>query len=521
MEPQPASRLSRDDIFYRAVLARDSRFDGKFFVGVKTTGVYCRPICPARPKRENVEFFASAFTAEKAGYRPCLRCRPESAPLSPAWVGRSAVVRRALRLICTRPEERFKEDEFAAQFGMTARHLRRLFEDEVGRTPKRIADGIRLDFARKLIVETKLPVTEIAFLSGFRSVRRFNSAMLARFRRSPSEMRGTRAAPPRAKPRARPARRSHEPGDAESEPHPGVLLTLAYRPPLDWDALLDFYRVHHVPGAERVSATAYERAFVIDDSPGWVRAMNDADGSRIVLRIAAENPRCLFHVAQRMRLMFDLDADPVVVANAFADVPELARLVRKRPGLRIARAWDAYEMAVCTILGQLISTAHARQLAGRVVEEYGEVMSAPGRWDEPVDLAETQRSWRQFPSPERLAASRLARIGTTHAKKMAIRELSRLVAGGKVSLGAQQDLDDFRRALLGIKGIGPWTAEYIALRALGDADAFPGQDLVLRQAAARHPEMDLDAVRPWRGYAAVHLWREYAGRNRAAERGED
>lgn len=493
----------RDDIYYRAVLARDNRFDGKFFVGVKTTGIYCRPICPARPKRENVTFFATALAAEKAGYRPCLRCRPESAPRSPAWIGTSAVVRRALRMISAQPQCHLDEDTFAEQFGLSARHLRRLFDDEVGQTPKRIADSIRLDFARKLIVETQLPITEIALASGFRSLRRFNSAMKDRFRRPPSEIR-------KHQNERRHQRRPAGTDMPIASATPGILLTLAYRPPLDWDALLQFYRTHGIPGIESVSANSYTRTFQIDGATGMFEATNESDRSRIRLRIITDDTRCLFQVAQRVRLMFDLDADPVIIANAFARCPILSRLVQRHPGLRIARGWDPFETAVGTILGQLVSTLHARQLAGQMAREYG----APFRTTHPRTTSGhslNDADWYHFPIPQRLAAARLSRVGTTRTKKQAIRAFSQLVAQGDLSFAAEQDLTEFRERLLQIHGIGPWTAEYIALRAMGDTDAFPADDLVLRQMVRQNPEMDLDSVRPWRGYAAIHLWHEFAG----------
>ncbi|MFH1143299.1 MAG: AlkA N-terminal domain-containing protein [Candidatus Eisenbacteria bacterium] len=486
---------NRDDLYYRAMLARDHRFDGRFFVGVKTTGIYCRPICPARPKRENVEFFASAAAADKAGYRPCLRCRPESAPHSPAWIGRSAVVQRALRLISTQPDAHFDESEFASRFGLSARHLRRLFLEEVGRTPKRIRDSIRLDFARQLIVETRLPITEIAFTSGYRSLRRFNDAIRTRFRRTPSGIRTAHAAGG--------SRRG------AASPGPGVRLTLAYRPPFDWRALLQFYRAHCIEGVEQVSATTYARAFAIEGGSGWVEVTHDAQRSRLEIRVLTADHGCLFHVAQRVRLMFDLDSDPVVVANAFSVSPLLCRLRRKHPGLRIARGWSPYETAVGTILGQLVSTTRARQLTGRLVREYGQPLVHPL----------TGETWYRFPTPACLAAAHLAEIGTTRVRREALRVFSRLVARGELSLAAEQDPGDFRDRLQRIPGIGPWSAEYIALRAMGDTDAFPGRDLILRRVTELHPDLDPEAVRPWRGYAAIHLWHAYATRLSGSARG--
>jgi len=470
----------RDDLRYRAVLARDYRFDGKFFVGVKTTGVYCRPICPARPKRENIEFFPTALSAERAGYRPCLRCRPESAPLSPAWVGTSAVVQRALRHIAAQPGAAAGEDEFAGLFGLSARHLRRLFEQELGKTPKQICDAIRLDFARKLIVETRVPITEIAFTAGFRSLRRFNDAVQVRFRRPPTEIRKRRR---------------------ESASSPGIVLGLSYRPPLDWEALLDFYRGHRIEGVESASGTAYERTFLLDGVAGLARVTHAPDKPELRLRVVANDHRCLFPLVQTVRRMFDLDSDPVLVANALSLCPVLSRLYKRRPGLRIARGWNAFEVAVCAILGQLVSTTHARRLCRALVQHYGE------RGVHPL----TGETCRHFPDAARLAHARLTELGVTRAKREAIRVFAERVASGELSLSPAQDPAEFKARLRQIPGIGSWTAEYIALRALGDVDAFPMDDLILKRAVALHPEMNLEATRPWRGYAAVHLWRQYAG----------
>ena len=519
----------RDDIFYRAVLARDYRFDGKFFVGVKTTGVYCRPICPARPKRNNVEFFASAASAERAGYRPCLRCRPESAPASPAWVGTSAVVRRALRQIASRAGDApLREEEFAQTFGMSARHLRRLFERELGRTPKQIADAMRLDFARKLVVESTLPMTEIAYTAGFRSLRRFNDAMQQRFRRSPTKMRGAGARGPllrghgtlvvaqRDGAHSRGIRLRHVSGDDFPA---GIRLSLAYRPPFDWNALLVFLDAHRIEGLESCSDGRYERIFLFEGKSGIARVTKPAHNtaaercaSRIArrkagdgkpelqLEIVTQDARCLFPVAQKIRRMFDLDSDPVLVANALAACPALSKLVIKRPGLRIPGCWDAFELAVCAIIGQVVSLTRARALVAQLIAQHG----SPGM--HPL----TGERLRHFPAPGRLAGARLTGISMPESKRVALITLARRLAAGELSLDPAQDPEELKAHLQEIPGIGPWTAEYIALRAIGDADAYPAQDLILRRASALHPDMQLKAVRPWRGYAAVHLWREHA-----------
>lgn len=468
---------SQADIYYKAMLARDYRFDGKFFVGVKTTGIYCRPICPAKPKRQNVEFFASSSGAEKAGYRPCMRCRPEAAPLSAAWSGKSAVVKRGLRMIAAGELEGMNEDQFASRFGMSARHLRRLFEEEVGRTPKQIAIEARLGFARKLISETQLPVSQIAGTAGFSSLRRFNDAFKKRFHQAPTAARKK----------------------LQLKAEGGHSLRLAFRPPYDWETIVGFYRNHCIPGLDEVRDGRYERHFLLDGAPGFL-SLSPPVKNELELRINCADPRVLFEVVRRVRRMFDLDSDPLLIANSFASVNELSKFHRKFPGLRLPRGWDPFESAISGILGQFVSVTFASQLVGQLVAEYGEIIVHPI----------TGREVRVFPRPEVLAKANLEKIKTTGARKRTVQEFSRQVANGEIDLSDAQDPGVFREKLLALNGIGPWSSEYIALRAIGDTDAFPATDLILKRALEKHPRMNLDLVKPWRSYAAIYLWKEYA-----------
>lgn len=479
--------MPKDDAYYRAMLARDHRFDGKFFVGVKTTGIYCRPICPARPRRENVEFFATARLAEREGYRPCLRCRPEAAPGSPAWAGKSAVVQRALKAIADQEPAGLGEEAFAARFGVGARHLRRLFEAEIGESPTRLMLEGRLDFARKLIVETAVPMAEIARTAGFASLRRFNAAIKDRFRRPPTALR-------------RPARRAEE----------GLALSLAYRPPFDWEWAIGYYRSHAIAGLESFpdrAGGAYERVFRFGGAVGLARVTPHPDPARLRLQVFGGDTASLGRLARTVRRMFDLDSDPLLVANAFAADPHLRRLHRGHPGLRSPRGWDPFETAVGAILGQLVSREQANRLVAQLVEAYGE----------PVRHPLTGATVHLFPAPATLAAASLDPVGTTGARKALLREFSRQVAAGELSLDSAQDPVAFRKHLLALKGLGPWTAEYICLRALGDADAFPATDLVLKRALSTHPACDPGRVRPWRGYAAAWLWHAHAERSRTTK----
>lgn len=469
----------QDDLYYQAMLARDYRFDGKFFIGVKTTGVYCRPICPAKPKRRNVEFFPHAVAAERAGYRPCLRCRPESAPDSPTWIGTTVVVQRALKQIANNELLHTDEDTFASRLGVTARHLRRLFVQEIGQTPKRISDNNRLDFARKLVVETHLPMTAAAMTAGFSSLRRFNDAFKVRFRRSPSQLRRKQSS---------------------ADPGAGVELTLSYRPPFGWDNLLSFYQSHTLPGLQEVVGNRVQRLFRMGSTTGFLEIQPVPDLPQLRLRVIAGNPTILFDVVRCVRRMFDLDSDPLLIANHFSSFPSLDRLYRVCPGLRVPRGWDPFETAVCTILGQLVSVSHASALVGQLISAYGDEIVHPL----------TSKPARVFPTAETLARSDLAHVKTTTARKQTIREFSRRVLSGVISLNDAQDPAAFRQALLNIKGLGPWSAEYISLRALGDTDAFPAKDLILARALEHHPDLDLDLVKPWRAYAAVYFWKEFS-----------
>jgi AraC family transcriptional regulator of adaptative response / DNA-3-methyladenine glycosylase II len=475
---------SQADIYFQAVRSRDPRFDGRFFVGVKTTGIYCRPTCPAKPKRENVEFFPSRLAAERAGYRPCLRCRPESAPASPAWIGSTAVVNRALRLIGEGRLLEESEDEFAASLGVTARHLRRLFDAELGKTPKRISDDFRLDLARKLLVESRLPMAEVAYGAGFASLRRFNDAIQKRFHRAPRELRRGKA------------------GNAGEGP--GLTLGLAYRPPFDWKNLLAWHRAHHLRGIETVGDTrdgaTYHRVFRHAGKIGAFSLSPIRGENSLRLRIVYPDPSALFPLVQRIRRMFDLDSDPLVVANAFAPSSFASGLVKRFPGLRIARGWDPFETAVTTILGQLVSVRQAQALAGELIRSYGERVADPLTGGEAF----------VFPTPTRLATASLSSLGTTNARRKAIREFSARVAKGDLKLDASADIEATKKAMLAIPGIGPWTAEYVALRALGDPDAFPASDLVLRRETRAHPDFSPEDLKPWRGYAAVYLWQVFA-----------
>lgn len=467
--------MKRDDIFYAAMRARDHRFDGKFFVGVKTTGIYCRPICPAQPKRENVEFFLNTIDAERSGYRPCLRCRPESAPQSPAWIGKSAIVRRAIKILNHQETIEFREEKFAQQFGVSARHLRRVFVEEVGKTPKQLSFENRLNLSRKLIVETRLPITEIAFASGFRSIRRFNEAFKNRFDRNPSEIR-------------------RSPTSALAP----LRISLSYRPPFDFDGLLHFYRVHQVGELERFEDQRMIRIISWKGKVGEIAVSNDPEHSRLWVEIDFDDITVIPSLIAKVRALFDLDSDPVIIANAIETDPDLKRVLKNHPGIRIPSGWDPFEIAVSTILGQFVSIEFGRTLVGDLIQLFGDSAEWKGR------------QLKLFPQPERIAFSDLSGLRTTTSRKRTLIEFAKRVASGELSLELTQDMEEFHRKLLAIPGIGPWTASYVTLKVLRHTDAFPDTDLILARALKFHPKQIIDQTSPWRGYVAALLWREYS-----------
>jgi AraC family transcriptional regulator of adaptative response / DNA-3-methyladenine glycosylase II len=469
----------------RARLSRDPRFDGKFFIGVTSTGIYCRPICPSPTSNiANVRYYATAAAAAAAGFRPCLRCRPEAAPGTPAWLGTSAVVQRALRLIQDGVLDDSSVDALASRLGIGPRHLHRLFVQHVGASPIAVAQTRRLHFAKHLLDETELPITEIALAAGFGSLRRFNHTFQRTYGRAPRELRRQR--------------RRGLAADGGDE----VALRLAFRPPYDWPQICDFLATRAVPGVERVDSSGYARTVTSDGRHALVRVRALHGQHALELRVRGATPAALFKLSSAARRMFDLAADPARIALAFNRDLLLAPLVKRRPGLRIPGAWDPFECAVRAVLGQQISVAAARTLAARLVSRVGRPIA--GGTDGLTHL---------FPAPSDLASADLDGLGLTGARVAALRALARAVAAGVVDFGAP--VAEVTGALTALPGLGAWTAQYVALRALGEPDAFPAADLVLRRMAAaggapltaRVLEARAEAWRPWRGYAVLHLWR--------------
>jgi AraC family transcriptional regulator of adaptative response / DNA-3-methyladenine glycosylase II len=471
----------------RARLARDARFDGRFFIGVVSTGIYCRPICPSRTaRRENVRYFRSAEEAVAAGFRACLRCRPETAPGTPAWNGTSTTVSRALRLITEGVLQAENVAGVAERLGVSARHLNRLFRVHLGSSPIAVARAWRLHFAKQLISDTDLPMFRVALASGFRSVRRFNDSIRKLYGRTPSELRRLRPVALRARPDE-------------------YVFRLPYRPPYDWESLLAFLASRAIPGVEEVVSGAYRRSFSLEGRHGILEVRHDKSVAALEARIRFCEPLSLLPIVSRLRAMFDIAADTSVIAQHFRRDLLLGRLTRRYPGLRVPGAWDGFELAVRAILGQQVSVAAASTLAGEVARKFGEKLS----------VSDTGGLAVVFPTAEAMAGVRLT--GMPRARARAIRSLAQSVVSGRVTLSLSAAEEATLAGLARIRGVGEWTAQYIAMRALRQPDAFPVNDLVLLRTAGQGRPLTATALRkraeqwrPWRAYAALYLWRAAA-----------
>jgi AraC family transcriptional regulator of adaptative response / DNA-3-methyladenine glycosylase II len=470
------------DACYCAFESRDARFDGRFFIGVRTTGVYCRPICPApMPRPENVRFYPFAAAAAAAGLRPCKRCRAEAAPGSPAWLGGPAVVAQAVRLIEGGFLDRSGVAALATEVSVGERQLRRLFNAHVGASPAALAAARRLSTARLLIDQTDFPLARVAFEAGYTSVRQFNAAIRAAFGIPPSRLRG-----------------------GPSRPPPAALLELriAFRPPLDWERLLAYLALRATPGVEAVEAGSYRRSF--RTSGGGILEVLPPAEREVTVRLYGAADAAIAPLVRQIRHLLDLNADPWHVEQALAADARLGPLLADRPGVRIPGCIDGFELAVRAILGQQVSVRAATSVAGRLAGEYGTPLAEPRfglRW--------------LFPGPEELADAELPWL--PRARGAAIRALAREVLSGGLSLAPGADFVATVAALKALPGVGPWTASYVALRALGDPDAFPEADLGLRKSlqdgreslpAAAEVAARAEAWRPWRGYAAMLLWQD-------------
>lgn len=464
------------DLCYKALLSRDRRFDGHFFVGVSSTGIYCRNVCPAKaPKRENCTFYPSAAAAERAGYRPCLRCRPE---LAPGNAHIDAVSRIAAAAVGRIEEGALAEgsvDDLAQSLGVTGRHLRRVLESELGAPPIQLAQTQRLLLAKRLLTDTRLTVTEVAFASGFSSLRRFNALFKERYRLSPTRL-----------------RKSHSAASAGETP----VCHLSYRPPLDWDCLLGFLAARAPRGSEAVENGRYLRTVRMGKHAGWI-GVELGGGDTVKVEISAGLSPDLLPLLGRVKRIFDLTADPCRIAS------DLGAIALKSPGVRVPGSFDGFSLAVRAILGQQVSVRAATTISGRLVAAFGEPIETPhpGLTHIEPDAATIARA----------GAADLVALGITTARAESLLALARAVNDGQLKLDYGADPEATIARLKRLPGIGDWTAQYIAMRALGWPDSFPHTDLgIMKALGEKDPKRVLEiaeAWRPWRSYAAIHLWR--------------
>jgi len=458
-----------EEVCRRARLSRDPRFDGEFFLAVRTTGIYCRPVCPARaPAEKNVSYFRNAAEAADAGYRPCLRCRPESAPGSAAWRGTSTTVGRALQLIRQGALNEGSLEELAARLGIGERYLRKLFQRELGVAPRAVALNQRLLFAKQLLAETSMPITDVAFAAGFGSVRRFNSTFQQRLKLTPGDIRRQAT---------------------NGEPGQGFTLQLHYRPPYDWESVIGFFQRHAIDGVEQVTQDRYQRNICVEGVPGSFRVQPMENRNALRVEVDIPDHKHLMSVVARIRRMFDLDANPEIIAQALGADPGLSRLLRNARGVRSPGHWSLFEASARAVIGQQVSTAAARTVCARLAQ-----------------AAATAGQPMSFPEPGVLSELDDAHFSMPGRRRETLRCVCRLFQEGVETLDSA--------TLADVPGIGPWTTALIGLRGAGDPDVFPPKDLGLEKAWAEiNPETDplTDHAaahwRPWRSYAANLLWR--------------
>lgn len=468
----------------KARQSRDARFDGQFFIAVKTTGIYCRPICPATtPKRENVDFYNSAAAATEAGYRPCLRCRPETAPGSAAWNGTEATVSRALKLIVTGALDTDSVEALATRLGVSSRHLDRLFQQHLGTSPVAIAQTQRLQRAKSLMDHTTLPLSEIALAAGYSSIRRFNTHFKQIYHQTPSTL--------RRKP------------SISADHH--YRFKLYYRPPYDWASILGFLKRRATPGVEQIVDQTYTRNITFGEHCGSICVHQDTQRNALICDVVFPHPNLLIPIIERVKQLFDTTADPYDIEQTLRQDPSLTTALDRFPGLRVPGAWNSFEIAVRAIVGQQISVVAATTVMGRIAKQYGS----------PYDA--TDGLTYQFPTPQQLTQLDTTTLSMPQRRAQTIKDLAIAVDQDEIQFDQYDTWQTLETKLLAIKGIGKWTAQYIAMRAQREPDALLDTDLVLLKAAQQHlfstapttPAMlreHAEQWRPWRAYASLYLW---------------
>lgn len=469
------------DACYSAMTSRDPRFDGRFFTAVRSTGIYCRPICPARtPLRRNVSFFRVAAAAEAAGFRPCRRCRPEASPDSPDWNVKSELARRAAGLINDGFLDEGTTAELAAALHISERQLRRVFNEETGASPSAFARHRRLQRARLLIDKTSMPLSEVAWSAGFKSIRQFNNQVLEVFGAAPTDLRRA--------------------GSEKTSHRAHLSLRLPFKAPFHKEGFISFLSSHVIAGVEMFSGETYARVARFASGTAVLEVAFAANSDAIILRPRVLTGEPIADIVAAVRSLYDLGADSLVIDGVLSRDKLLRSSLRRRPGLRVPGAFDPFEVAIRTVMGQQVSVAGATTVTGRLVREYG----APVETDH-AGLTHA------FPAPEVLAEGGLTGLGLTGARIATIKRLSQAVSDGEVKLDRSASAEELSRELLVLKGIGPWTASYISMRVPRDPDCFLGGDLGVKKAFATlggtgDLETWSERWRPWRSYAVMHLW---------------
>jgi AraC family transcriptional regulator of adaptative response / DNA-3-methyladenine glycosylase II len=474
------------DICYQALLTHDARFDGRFFTGVSTTGIYCRPVCPVKtPKRQRCAFFSTAAAAESAGFRPCLRCRPELSPGNSSIEASARLAQNAASLIEDGLVDGFSLSRLARRLGVTDRHLRRVFKAEFGVSPARFAQTHRLLLAKRLLTDTRLPIIEVSMASGFTSLRRFNGLMKERYHMRPTDLR----------------RQGGDGGKTDT-----FTLQLGYRPPLDWDNLITFLKHRAIEGVESAPEGRYRRSVRISRGDkvfrGWIEVCPASHRNTLEVRVDASLTRAIPQILAGVKRVFDLSCHPVEIAAA------LGPIAQARPGIRVVGAFDGFETAVRAILGQQITVKAAKTVAGRFAAAFGE----------PLETVFPEIH-HLFPTPGRIAqcsVSEISALGIVSQRATSILSLARAIVRGALHLEPGVDVEETVNALLALPGVGTWTAQYIAMRALAWPDAFPHTDhgvmKAMNQTNPARVLAEAEKWRPWRAYAVMHLWASLGGK---------
>nr|WP_295903440.1 Ada metal-binding domain-containing protein [uncultured Bdellovibrio sp.] len=454
--------LSSEDL-KKIINRKDPRYDGRFYFGVKTTGIYCRPVCPAKPKPENILIFKSASEAEKEGYRPCLRCRPDVAPGSKILQGTVNSVSRALRIIDEATEDSLDVATLADKVGMTDRHLRRLFDEHLGASPIEILVTKRLHLAKQLILQTSSPITDIALAVGFKSIRRFNEAFKALYKVTPSQVRK----------------------ESSAENKSELTLSISVRTPFDWQNILAYLARHETYGIEQVSLDSYTRFIATENGVAKICVSYKEKENALKVEVTNLPLSKMRSSIALLKHLFDTEHNPV-------HLPQSKKM--KPQGVRIPGCFDGFEVAVSIILGQLVSTEHAKKKTKEMVLRFGKKI-------------EGSEEIYSFPTPQALSKAKIEELGVTKVKAAAIRSLSQSVLSGEIVLSPTADSESVRKKLLAIKGIGPWTVEMIAMRCLGDSDAFPANDLIVER-AIKNKTIQVEEWASFRAYLVHCLWRD-------------